>query len=145
MDSEFSKLFQSEKLLTLKENYVLVEMSYINPPIQLYEILFDLRIAGYQPVLAHPERYLFYHKSFKEYEKLIHSGCMFQLNLLSAVGYYGKEVAKIADTLLQKKMYSFSGSDIHHSKHIESFSSRLIISESKELEALLEKNQFFDF
>lgn len=145
MDSEFSTLFQSEKLLTLKDNYVLVEMSYINPPIQLYEILFDLRIAGYQPVLAHPERHLFYHKSFNEYQKLINSGCLLQLNLLSTVGYYGKEVAKIADALLQKKMYSFSGSDIHHNKHIESFGSRLIISESKELQVLLEKNQFFDF
>jgi protein-tyrosine phosphatase len=145
MDSEFSNLFKTEKLLTLKDNFVLVEMSYINPPIQLYEILFDLRIAGYQPVLAHPERYLFYHKSFNEYQKLINAGCLLQLNLLSTVGYYGKEVAKIAETLLQKKMYSFTGSDIHHLKHIESFSSKIIISETKELETILENNQTFDF
>ena len=54
MDDQFVKLFQSQKLLTLKDNYVLVEMSYINAPIQLYSILFDLQVAGYTPVLAHP-------------------------------------------------------------------------------------------
>jgi tyrosine-protein phosphatase YwqE len=61
MDELFIRLFQSGELLTLKDNYVLVEISYTNPPIQLYAIIFDLRVAGYIPVLAHPERYIFYH------------------------------------------------------------------------------------
>jgi protein-tyrosine phosphatase len=64
MDDSFSKLMESEKLLTLKDNYLLVEMSYINPPMQLYDIIFDIRIAGYQPVLAHPERYIFLSHQF---------------------------------------------------------------------------------
>lgn len=59
MEESFVKLFKSEKLLTLKDNYVLVEMSYLNPPIQLYDIIFELQVAGYKPVLAHPERYVF--------------------------------------------------------------------------------------
>jgi tyrosine-protein phosphatase YwqE len=143
MDSEFDKLFKTEKLRTLKDNYVLVEMSYINPPIQLYEILFDLRVAGYQPVLAHPERYVFYHKEIKEYKKLINAGCLLQLNLLSLTGYYGKEVAKVADSLLQNGMYSFSGSDIHHNNHIKNFDSKLVYSDPKLVSNLLEKNSFF--
>lgn len=143
MDSEFDKLFKTEQLRTLKDNYVLVEMSYINPPIQLYEILFDLRIAGYQPVLAHPERYVFYHKELKEYKKLINAGCLLQLNLLSLTGYYGKEVAKVADSLLQNGMYSFSGSDIHHNNHIKNFDSKVVYSNAKLVSNLLEKNNFF--
>ena len=75
MDDQFVQLFQSHTLLTLKDKYVLVEMSYINPPIQLYTILFDLQVAGYIPVLAHPERYLFYHNNFNEYQKLKRAGC----------------------------------------------------------------------
>jgi tyrosine-protein phosphatase YwqE len=86
--------FQSHDLLTLKDNYVLVEMSYINAPIQLYSILFDLQVAGYIPVLAHPERYLFYHNNFNEYVKLKEPVCLFQLNLLSVVGYYGPQIKK---------------------------------------------------
>jgi tyrosine-protein phosphatase YwqE len=59
-------------------------MSYINAPIQLYTILFDLQVAGYIPVLAHPERYLFYQNNFDEYKNL-KAGCLFQLNLLAVV------------------------------------------------------------
>ncbi len=87
MDDQFVQLFESRDLLTLKDNYVLVEMSYINAPIQLYSILFDLQVAGYIPVLAHPERYLFYHNNCNEYLKLKRAGCLFQLNLLSIVGF----------------------------------------------------------
>lgn len=143
MDSQFVTLFQKEKLRTLKENYVLVEMSYLNPPIQLYDILFELQIAGYTPVLAHPERYIFYHKTLQEYKKLINAGCLLQLNLLSLTGYYGNEVAKVADYLLKNNMYSFSGSDIHHENHIKSFSNKLVFSDSAEVTTLLEKNIFF--
>src|SRR6187402_1118185 len=108
MDSDFVNRFNSEPLLTLKDNYVLVEMSYVNAPIQLYDILFDLQIAGYIPVLAHPERYVFYHNNFDEYIKLKNVGCLFQLNLLAVTGFYGSSVTKIAEQLLQKGMYDFA-------------------------------------
>ncbi len=143
IDSEFVTLFTNNKLRTLKDNFVLVEMSYINPPIQLYKILFDLQVAGYQAVLAHPERYVFYHKSLDDYKKLINAGCLLQLNLLSLTGYYGSEVAKVADYLLKNGLYSFSGSDIHHQNHIKSFGQKLIISDPKHVTDLLEKNSFF--
>lgn len=143
MDSEFTTLFKNEKLRTLKDNLVLVEMSYINPPIQLYTILFDLQVAGYQPVLAHPERYVFYHKSLDEYKKLTDAGCLLQLNLLALTGYYGTVVANIADYLLKKGLYSFSGSDIHHENHIKSFGNKILLSNPKLITDLVEKNTFF--
>ena len=143
MDDQFVKLLQSNDLLTLKDNYVLVEISYINAPIQLYSILFDLRVAGYIPVLAHPERYLFYHKNFSEYEKLKKAGCFFQLNLLAVVGYYGENIAKIADTLLQKGMYDFVGSDVHHSKHIAAFNDKIKSKDVAPLKEIIGNNQFF--
>lgn len=143
MDDSFVSLFQSEKLLTLKKNYVLVEMSYINPPIQLYAILFDLQVAGYIPVLAHPERYLFYHHNMEEYNKLKRAGCLFQLNLLSVVGYYGVTVTKIAEKLLQKGMYSFVGSDVHHDNHIAGFNRKVKLKDLLPLTEAMANNQFF--
>lgn len=143
MDSSFITLFENEKLLTLKDNYVLVEMSYLNPPINLYAILFDLQINGYQPVLAHPERYAFYHNALENYKKLKNAGCLFQLNLLATVGYYGKEVVKTTEYLLKNNLYDFTGSDMHHNKHLESFSSKVQINEPNQVEQLLEKNNFF--
>lgn len=143
MDDSFSKLMESEKLLTLKDNYLLVEMSYINPPMQLYDIIFDIRIAGYQPVLAHPERYIFYHTNFGEYNKLKKAGCMFQMNLLSTVGYYGSAVAKVAQKLLEKGMIDFTGSDLHHENHLKSFDKKLAFSDTAALKEAIRRNDFF--
>ena len=143
MDDQFVRLFQSHDLLTLKDNYVLVEMSYINAPIQLYSILFDLQVAGYIPVLAHPERYLFYHNNFNEYVKLKRAGCLFQLNLLATVGYYGAEITKIANELLQKGMYTYVGSDVHHDNHIAAFDLPVKIKDTLPLKEIIANNQFF--
>ncbi|MDD5149722.1 MAG: histidinol phosphatase [Flavobacterium sp.] len=143
MDDYFVELFKSEKLLTLKDNYVLVEMSYINPPIQLYEILFELQVAGYIPVLAHPERYLFYHSKFDEYQKLKKAGCLFQLNLAAVVGYYGEGIVKVAEKLLQKGMYNFVGSDAHHDKHVASFGQKVRLKDLAPLKEIISNNQFF--
>lgn len=143
MDDQFVQLFQSNDLLTLKDNYVLVEMSYINAPIQLYSILFDLQVAGYIPVLAHPERYLFYHKNFDEYAKLKRAGCLFQLNLLAVVGYYGESITKIAEQLLAKGMYTYVGSDVHHDKHISAFDQKVKLKDLLPLKEAISNNQFF--
>lgn len=145
MDDQFIKLFQSQQLLTLKDNFVLVEMSYINPPIHLYSILFDLQVAGYVPVLAHPERYLFYHKKFNEYEKLKEAGCLFQLNLLSVVGYYGYNITKAAEKLLQKGMYDYVGSDVHHDNHITAFDQKVKLKDIDPLKEIIRNNEFFRF
>ena len=144
MDDQFVQRFQSEKLLTLKDNYVLVEMSYINAPIQLYEIIFDLQVAGYKPVLAHPERYLFYHHNFNEYNKLKNSGCLFQINLLSTMGFYGENITKIADQLLAAGLIDFAGSDVHNRTHIRCFESVLKIKNIDPLKQAIKNNIFFE-
>jgi tyrosine-protein phosphatase YwqE len=143
LDDHFLQLCKAGDLLTLKKNYVLVEMSYINPPIQLYSILFDLQVAGYIPVLAHPERYLFYSSNFDEYQKLKNAGCLFQLNLLSTIGYYGEAVTKMAEKLLQKGMYNFVGSDLHHFKHLAGFDQKIKIKDCQPLKEVIAKNIFF--
>jgi protein-tyrosine phosphatase len=145
IDAEFRELFKKEKLLTLKDNYVLVEISYLSPPIQLYEILFELQVAGYQPVLAHPERYNYYHHSMGEYNKLKQVGCLFQLNMLSTTGYYGERVAKIADTLLKNGLIDFIGSDVHHSRHIESIHKKIVLKNHDYLHPIFQNNSLFDF
>ena len=143
LDDYFAQLFKKESLLTLKDNYVLVEMSYINAPLQLYEIIFDLQVAGYIPVLAHPERYNFYHQNFTEYKRLKKAGCLFQLNLLSAVGYYGEGVAKTAQQLLHQGMIDFASSDTHHKNHIAAFEGKVILKDLKPLQAAITNTAFF--
>lgn len=143
MDNNFVNQFQSEPLLTLKDNYVLVEMSYINAPIQLYNILFDLQIAGYKPLLAHPERYLFYHGNFDEYKKLKKAGCEFQINLLSVTGYYGEAVFQTAKKLLDNGMIDFAGSDVHHKNHIKGFNNKVGLKDTTALKEAIAHNKVF--
>ena len=143
IDSFFMKRLETEKLLTLKDNYLLVEMSYLNPPIQLFDILFEAQLLGYKLILAHPERYLFYTRNLKEYERLKKSGCLFQLNLLSSVNYYGIGITKTADYLLKNGMIDFVGTDIHHQNHIDAFSRKVALKNIPELEKAINKNLFF--
>lgn len=143
MDDWFESHFKTEKLLTLKDNYVLVEISYQRAPVQLYKTIFELQVAGYIPVLAHPERYLYYRKDFGEYEKLKKAGCLFQLNLLSTVGYYGERITKITEELLKKGMYDFAGTDVHHMKHVASLGQKIKIDSISNLKEVIDNNQFF--
>lgn len=143
LDENLIQLVQQEKLLTLKDNFILIEMSYLNPPIQLYDFLFELQLNGYQLVLAHPERYNYFHSNKKEFTKLKKAGCLFQLNLLATVGYYGKNVAEIADYLLKENLYDFVGSDIHHKNHVAAFQNKVIIKNHQNLEETMAKNVFF--
>ena len=143
IDESFLKRLENEKLLTLKDNFVLIEMSYINPPIQLYEIIMELNSQGYQCVLAHPERYNFYKNDYNSFKRLKNAGCMFQMNLLSSTGYYGAGITEVANYLLKENMYDFVGSDVHHQKHIKAFSNDILLKNSDALEMLIEKNHFF--
>lgn len=123
LDQSFLELLQKERLLCLKGNMVLVEMSYFQPPINLNEILFKLQTAQYKPVLAHPERYAYFHsKSLEKYLELKERGCLFQLNALSLVGHYGNNMQEIAFRLLEEKMIDFLGTDTHQPRHLEKLS-----------------------
>ena len=119
LDGEFSALLDQKDILVLKDNYILVEMSYFSAPINLYELLFEIQLKGYKPVLAHPERYNFYHTDFNSYYKLKQAGCLFQLNLLSLTDQYGKGVQKTSEKLLKENLYDFVGTDTHHQNHLE--------------------------
>lgn len=111
-------LQKKEPLLTISQNLVLVEFSFANHPFDLEEILFEMQLQGYQPVIAHPERYI-YPEGRNFFTKLRDSGYLFQLNILSLTGHYGKEVHKQANYLLANQFYDLVGSDLHHLRHLD--------------------------
>ena len=112
-------------LLTLPGNHILIEMSYLVDTPNLDQIIFDLQVKGYKVILAHPERYNFYHKTAERYHRIKETGCFMQLNLLSVLGYYGKSVQKMAEYLLEHKVYDFAGTDLHHDKHLSVLSTAI--------------------
>lgn len=105
----FSRL--EEGLLTYNGNHVLLETSYLSAPSCLENLLYEVSLRGYRPIVAHPERYLYIEP--ERYLALKNSGCLFQLNLFSLCGYYGKNVQQRSEWLLKKGYYEFVGTDTH--------------------------------
>jgi len=119
LDEHVDELLENNiPLLTIYKNLVLVEFSFIRQPMDLKEKLFQLQIKGYQPVIAHPERYLYFGAHKASYDDLHDMGCILQLNLLSLCGYYGKKQEELAQYLIKKKYVSLLGSDLHNMRHI---------------------------
>ena len=140
LDDLFHERLVQKDILSITGDYILVEMSTFNPPINLQEQLFDIKVANYAPILAHPERYSFYFDTYEKYAELKDTGFFFQLNLLSVKGYYGENVQKTALKLLKDGMYDFAGSDIHHLQHFEVLSRGFVKKVAEKLESLLRNN-----
>ncbi|HMP85660.1 MAG TPA: histidinol phosphatase [Lacibacter sp.] len=130
IDDLFPELLEKgEPLLTLGQNRLLVEISFISPPRELNHILFDLVTGGYHPVLAHPERYAYYHHQRDVYHRFKDQGCLLQINILSLTGYYGKSVQEAARYLVQEGLVDFIGSDLHHERHLATLQSKSLHAE----------------
>ena len=114
IDSNFEDLLKDNKVMPLAKNYLLIEMSYLQPSINFDEAVQKIEKHGYFPILAHPERYLYLHDNFKEHRKYKKRELFYQLNLLSLSKYYGKEVQQMAHKLLEEGFINFVGSDIHN-------------------------------
>ncbi len=123
LDDDFLRRIQEEEdsLLTFGNKMVLIETNYIQDHPMRAEAFFQLRLKGFKPVFAHPERYLYLHsgKDFRQYHHLYDSGIIFQVNLMSFTGYYGADIKKVADYLLDQGMIHLVGSDIHRMEHVE--------------------------
>lgn len=117
LDELFVKRLAQNDLLPMINNHLLVETSFFAPPHNFMDILDEIRIKGYYPVLAHPERYAYMDE--KDYLKLKEKCVKFQLNLMSLIGYYGSDVQKKAKKMLDKGFYEFTGSDIHRHSHLQ--------------------------
>jgi len=120
LDDHVSDLIEQETpLLTLKKNWVLMEFSFVSAPLDLKEKLFAVQIAGYHPVLAHPERYGYFSRARNVFDDLKEAGYYFQVNLLSLAGYYGKGPQELAEYLVNKKYVDLLGTDLHHTRHLQ--------------------------
>ncbi len=140
LDQTIYKRIEEKSFLCLNKNQILVELSFIDKPLGLYDMIFKIQNAGYEIILAHPERYFFFHNNFNDYKKLKKHGVKFQINLLSCVNYYGKKVTEICDKLFKYDFVDFVGSDIHNQNHINQFEKKIEIVNIKKLKSAIENN-----
>ena len=113
------KLAAEEPLLTFggEKRYVLLETSYLNESFTFDETIFNLKAAGYQPVLAHPERYTYLYGRFEELERIRATGVLLQVNLNSLAGYYSSGAKRVAEKLIDAGLVDMVGTDAHHARH----------------------------
>jgi tyrosine-protein phosphatase YwqE len=114
IDDDYENLLEHDRAMVMKKDYLLVEMSYLQPPINFEEAIIKTASKGFYPILAHPERYGFLHHRMRKYKEYKEHGILFQMNLLSLGEYYGKEVPKVALDLLDDGLIDFVASDIHN-------------------------------
>lgn len=120
LDDSFDVLLnEAVQLRCIHENTVLVEFSFVTAPLDFKEKIFNMQMTGYQPLLAHPERYLYLTGNKAVYDELKSAGCQFAVNLLSFTGYYGKGSTDLAQYLLKKDYIDYLGTDLHHQRHLD--------------------------
>lgn len=119
MDMDFLEILKTDEILAMPNKHILIEMSYAAKNNSIEQYIFELNVKGYKPILAHPERYNYYHNDFDKYKRFKDIGCLLQLNALSLTGYYGKEVKNIALKLINEKQIDLLGTDLHHQKHLD--------------------------
>ncbi|BAF72508.1 tyrosine-protein phosphatase [Sulfurovum sp. NBC37-1] len=120
LDDMFYEELKKPEVMSIRGKYLLFESSYFSKPMQMEEMVFAVGTAGYLPILAHPERYRYIKDPDKEYRRLKELGVLFQVNLNSFGGHYGKNAKALAHFLSEKGMIDFLGSDTHHQKQVKS-------------------------
>lgn len=131
IDDLLAENIKNNTLLTLPGNYLLIENAFIQEPMQLDELVFDLQVRGYRPILAHPERYPYYHLHPDRYKHLHRNNLLFQINALSLAGAYGKQQKKMAEWLIDNQLVDFVGTDVHNTTHTATLKAYLTTSDAK--------------
>jgi tyrosine-protein phosphatase YwqE len=121
LDDALEQKIKNKELLTFGKNYVLVELPFSELPVNLNSAMFELRVNGYKPVLAHPERYPYMAVQKEKLNEMHDAGILFQVNLYSLTGHYSPEIQKTAEWLIDQKMVDMIGSDTHGPRHLPLF------------------------
>lgn len=135
MDELFIQKIDKRDLLTVGNNYVLMELSYLSKPNNTAEVIYQLQVAGYNLILAHPERYPYYYEdSFAHFKDFKNRGVFFQINIGSLAGKYGRDAKYTAEKMINEGMVEFASSDLHTLGQFDTLRECL---KSKHLEKLL--------
>ena len=128
LDDHVKKLLANkEPLLTFGDNLVLVEFSLASEPFDFRELLFEMQMQNYKPVIAHPERYIYHERDKDFFEELKAAGYLFQLNIMSLAGAYGKTAHELAKYFIRHQYYELAGTDLHHQQQLHHLQNHSIV------------------
>ena len=111
--------FKDNRFLPYPGNYLLLENAFQQEILGMDDLINELQLKNFYPILAHPERYDYYGRHRERYTQLHNAGVCFQINLLSFTGYFGGRAKETAQWLLEHDYIDFLGSDMHNRQHAE--------------------------
>lgn len=115
LDEGFEILLDENRVMPMKDNYLLFEMSFIDAHPNLIPLIQKMKDKGYKPILAHPERYPYL--TIENCENIKSWGCDLQMNTISLTGYYGAKTKEMAEAMVDYNLVDFISSDMHHTRH----------------------------
>lgn len=115
LDKYTVDLYKNGTIGTINNSkYILVETSFAgSKPKDVLENIYEIRLLGLTPILAHPERYGFIIEDNSSINEFIKEGCLFQITSSSITGIFGKDVKKTSENLIKSGICNFIGSDAH--------------------------------
>lgn len=114
INNNIIELIKKDYIYTLNNSrYILIELPFHNQIVNVEDIIYELKIRGLIPIIAHPERYSYFQENYNEVDRLREEGFLFQGNYASVLGYYGKESQKLFKYMLKNKYIDYLGTDIH--------------------------------
>lgn len=125
IDEFFASQLEAGNVVPYPGDYILIENSFMQEAWNLDQLIFDLQVRGLRPVMAHPERFSYYYGKRDRYKALHDAGALFQINVLSLSGYYGKAEKQVAEWLIEHNMVDFNGTDLHNHRHADSIDAYL--------------------
>lgn len=125
IDEFFAAQMEQDVLMPYPGGFLLIENSFMQEPWNLDQLIFDLQVKGYRPIMAHPERFSYYYSKKERYQALHDAGALFQINVLSLAGHYGKAEKQIAEYLIEHNLVDFCGTDLHNHRHADSIDNYL--------------------
>ncbi len=134
---------RSKSLLTLGETsrFVLIEMPTRQLPLRYDEILYEISLAGYVPVIAHPERCEGVARDPEAaLEVLQRAQVLLQLDLGSLIGHYGRSAKKTSERLMKLGAYHIAACDLHRPEDVAT----VVAPSLKRLAKLLSKRKIED-
>jgi protein-tyrosine phosphatase len=93
--------------------YLLLELPYQQIPMQVDETIFQLRLQGITPLMAHPERVAYYLENIERVAASVRLGALTQVTGASLTGKFGERARDFAHALLRRGLIHVLASDGH--------------------------------
>lgn len=107
--------YYKEEILTLNHTkYLFIEFPSSSVPRYSERLLYELQTEGIIPIIVHPERNKELQDKPDLLYKFVKNGALTQVTASSLVGYFGKNVKKFSEQLIEYNLTHFIASDAHN-------------------------------